>query len=138
MTAEVIHTLHARMQEAPFPHTIHLLPPQEHLSTSLDEIFVDGAAPVHTSFAWLGHGAMLHRSRAVDFLALLHALNASDAELKMADNYYTILSNRVPEVWLDQGVELGGGQPFTVGVEGSERNNRHLVSFRAFVPDTAS
>lgn len=48
--------------------------------------------------------------------------------MKMADNYYTILSNRVPEVWFDQGVELGGGQPFTVGVEGDERNDRHVVS----------
>lgn len=46
----------------------------------------------------------------------------------MADNYYTILSNRIPEIWFDQSIELGGGQPFTVGSEGDERNNRHMVS----------
>ena len=49
--------------------------------------------------------------------------------MKMADNYYTILSNRVPEVWFDQGIELGGGEPFTVGVEGNERNAKHIVRF---------
>ena len=48
--------------------------------------------------------------------------------MKMADNYFAILSNRVPEIWFDQGIELAGGQPFTVGVEGDERNNRHIVS----------
>ena len=45
----------------------------------------------------------------------------------MADNYYTILGNRVPEIWFDHGIELGGGKPFTVGSEGDERNNRHMV-----------
>ena len=73
---------------------------------------------------------MLHRTEAVDFLALMGALHASDEEMKMADNYFTILRNRVPEIWFDQGVELGGGQPFTVGVEGDERNIRHIVSMR--------
>ena len=46
----------------------------------------------------------------------------------MADNYFTILSNNIPERWFDGGVELGGGQAFTVGQEGEERNNRHIVS----------
>ena len=45
----------------------------------------------------------------------------------MADNYFTILSNTFTETWFDQGVELGGGRPFTVGVEGDERNNQHIV-----------
>jgi len=46
----------------------------------------------------------------------------------MADNYFTILSNTIPERWFDAGIQLGGGQPFTVGQEGEERNNRHIVS----------
>ena len=95
---EIVHTMHARIADSPRPHTIHLLPPHEHLSSTLREIRVGGAAPVHTSFAWLGHGALLHRAEAADFMALLHALHASDAELQMADNYYTILSNRLPEI----------------------------------------
>ena len=82
---------------------------------------------IHTGFAWLGHGAFLHRSEAVDFLHLMRLLKTSDPEMQMADNYYTVLGNRVPEMWFDQGVELGGGQPFTVGTEGDERNNRHIV-----------
>jgi hypothetical protein len=71
----------------------------------------------------------MHRTEFVEFLALLGALNVSDEERKMADNYYTILKNRMPEIWFDQGIELGGGQPFTVGVDGNERNNRHIVRF---------
>jgi hypothetical protein len=130
VTAEVVHALHAKIKEAGTPHTIHLLPPHEHLSSSLREIHISSTPPVHTSFAWLGHGAILHRAQAADFLDLLHVLHASDPELKMADNYYTILSNRVAEIWFDQGVELGGGQPFTMGAEGDARNNRHIVSFR--------
>lgn len=70
----------------------------------------------------------MHRAEVVEFLELMKQLNVSEEEMKMADNYYTILSNRVPEVWFDQGIELGGGRPFTVGVEGDERNNRHIVS----------
>jgi hypothetical protein len=54
-------------------------------------------------------------------------LNTTDEELQMSDNYFTILSNTYSDVWFDQGVELGGGQPFTVGSEGDERNNRHIV-----------
>ncbi|GJE89677.1 hypothetical protein PsYK624_057830 [Phanerochaete sordida] len=124
---EVVHALRARIHDVPRPHTIHLLPPHEHLTSTLREIRVAGLAPIHTSFAWLGHGAMLHRSEAADFMDLMRSLNASDAELKMADNYYTILSNRPPEIWFDQGVELGGGQPFTVGEAGEDRNNRHIL-----------
>jgi hypothetical protein len=48
--------------------------------------------------------------------------------MKMADNYFTILNNRIPEVWFDQGIELGGGQPFTVGMEGHERNKMHIIN----------
>ena len=129
----MVRALHARILDAREPRSIHVLPPHEHLSSTLQITHVpghNGQRPVHTGFAWLGHGAMLHRTEAVDFLALMGALNASDEEMKMADNYFTILRNRVPEIWFDQGVELGGGQPFTVGVEGDERNIRHIVSMR--------
>ncbi len=134
---EVIHTLHAQLVQSNVSRTIHLLPPHEHLSTALREIQTTNHSgtgfPIHTSFAWLGHGAILHRREAIEFLDLMRILNASEAEMKMADNYYTILSNRVPEVWFDQGIELGGGQPFTVGTEGEERNNRHTVSAGPFL-----
>lgn len=73
---------------------------------------------------------MIPQLRAVEFLDLLHFMNATDEELKMADNYFSILSNTFTETWFDQGVELGGGQPFTVGLEGNERNKRHII--RAF------
>lgn len=122
---EVIRTLHARVFGTP-DHSIHLLPPHEVLSTQLrTTVTSDG---VHTSSAWLGHGTILPRTGAADFLALLHHLNASEDEMKMADNYFTILNNRIPDVWFDQGIELGGGQPFTVGMEGDERNKIHVVS----------
>ena len=52
--------------------------------------------------------------------------------MKMADNYYVVLKNRVPEVWMDQGLELGGGEAFTVGTEGDERNAVHIVRFVLF------
>jgi len=48
--------------------------------------------------------------------------------MKMADNFYTVLSNRVQEIWFDQGVELGGGEAFTVGEKGAERNRKYIVS----------
>lgn len=47
--------------------------------------------------------------------------------MQMADNYFTILANRQAEIWFDHGIELGGGQPFTVGSEGDERNDKHMV-----------
>jgi len=124
--------LHARIAQSHHPHTIHLLPSHEHLSTALREIYVPGAVTpdglhVRTSFAWLGHGTILHRSEAIDFLKLLKHLNVTEDEMKMADNYYTVLKNRVPEVWFDQGIELGGGQPFTIGLEGDSRNARHIL-----------
>ncbi|EKM61671.1 uncharacterized protein PHACADRAFT_83532 [Phanerochaete carnosa HHB-10118-sp] len=124
---EVIHALHARIQDVQCPHSIHLLPPHEHLSSTLREIRAEGLYPFHISFAWLGYGAMLYRSEVADFMDLMHLLNTSNAELKMADNYYTILSNRLPEIWFDQGIELGGGQPFTIGREGDDRNDRHIL-----------
>lgn len=101
------------------------MPAHERLSSDLRAIHID--MDRHTSFAWLGHGAIIPQVRAIDFLSLMNCLNATDDELKMADNYFTILSNTFVETWFDQGVELGGGQPFTVGSEGDERNMRHIV-----------
>ncbi|KAF4604851.1 hypothetical protein EYR40_003633 [Pleurotus pulmonarius] len=109
---EIIRTMRARIPQSA-ERGIHLLPPHEMLSTT------------HTGFAWLGYGAMISRTRASEFLQLMHA-HATDEERRMADNYYTILANRVPEVWFDQGVPLGGGEAFTVGTEGDERNERHI------------
>ena len=83
---------------------------------------------IHTTFAWLGYGTIIRRLQAIEFLSLLSQLELSGEERKMADNYFTILSNTIPERWFDAGVGLGGGQAFTVGQEGDERNNRHIVN----------
>ncbi|KAI0937019.1 hypothetical protein AcV5_005015 [Taiwanofungus camphoratus] len=128
---EIIRALRARIGRSDSPHAIHLLPPHEHLSTSLREIHVSKPDPsyrsdMHTSFAWLGHGTIMHRSQAEDFMFMMRRLRASPDEMKMADNYFTILSNRVPEIWFDQDFGLGGGHAFTVGPEGDERNTRHI------------
>jgi hypothetical protein len=96
------------------------------LATSLRTVQVP-SKNIHTSSAWLGHGALIPKSKAIQFLSLMNYLNASDKEMQMADNYFTILSNKVPEAWFDHGIELGGGQPFTVGREGDERNMKHTV-----------
>ncbi|KAI9056995.1 hypothetical protein FKP32DRAFT_1661484 [Trametes sanguinea] len=130
--SEIIQALRARIGESGASKAIHLLPPHEHLSTTLREIHVKTPedthiADVHTSFAWLGHGTMLHRSEAQQFLSLLWQLKVTEDEMKMADNFFTILSNRIPEVWFDQGFELGGGQPFTAGSEGDERNKNYTL-----------
>ena len=76
---------------------------------------------------------MLHKSLAVDFLAKLRAMQAPVEAMKMADNYFSLLANVYPYVWFDQGIELGGGQAFTVGVGGDERNSRHIVRVHPFV-----
>lgn len=77
----------------------------------------------------------MHRSQAEDFLSLMRYLRASSDEMKMADNYFTILSNRVPEIWLDQSFELGGGNAFTVGDDGHQRNTKHIVRTSPFVSE---
>ncbi|KAI0800750.1 hypothetical protein C8Q74DRAFT_1454356 [Fomes fomentarius] len=130
--SEIIQSLYARITETQASRAIHLLPPHEHLSTTLREIHVPAQdrshlSDVHTSFAWLGHGTMLRRSEAQSFLSFLRYINATSEDMKMADNFFTILSNRVPEIWFDQGFELGGGQPFTVGSEGDERNKNYIL-----------
>ncbi|KAI0660596.1 hypothetical protein C8Q70DRAFT_62413 [Cubamyces menziesii] len=130
--SEIIQSLRARMGDDGAARAVHLLPPHEHLSTALREVHIktpDDAriSDIHVSFAWLGYGTMLRRSEAQQFLSLMRYLKVADEEMKMADNYFTILSNRVPEVWFDQGFELGGGQPFTAGSEGDERNQRYIL-----------
>ena len=113
--------------------SLHLLPPHEHLLSRL-RTFVTEDGLISTAFAWLGHGTYLKRSSAEQFLNLLRSLNASEDEMNMADNYFTILANRPKseEIWFDHGIELGGGQPFTVGSEGDSRNDKHIVSFYFF------
>lgn len=71
---------------------------------------------------------MMHRTKTEEFLALLRRLRVPPDEMKMADNYFAILSNRVPETWFDQDFGLGGGHAFTVGSDGEERNKKHIVS----------
>ncbi|KAF7966217.1 hypothetical protein HWV62_39479 [Athelia sp. TMB] len=126
---EIIHAMRARISALPeATAAIHLLPPHEHLSSSLRTILTSpSSSRLHTSFAWLGHGALIPRSRAPAFLELMAQLGMSDAEMKMADNFWSVLANSVPEVWFDQGVELGGGTAFTVGTEGEERNRRFIT-----------
>ncbi len=75
----------------------------------------------------------MHQSLASEFLLLLQTLNCSKEEVKMADNYFSVLGNRLLETWFDQGIELGGGQAFTVGSQGHDRNKKHIVSITPFV-----
>ncbi|KAJ3517862.1 hypothetical protein NLJ89_g234 [Agrocybe chaxingu] len=132
---EIIKALNVRINQGSVP-AIHLQPPNEMLSSQLRTIVVGNT--IHTTFAWLGYGTVLMRSRAVEFLLLLDRLKLSEDERKMADNYFTILSNIIPERWFDEGIELGGGQAFTVGTEGDERNNRHIVRAAAILDTLVS
>lgn len=121
--------MHRTLSTTSQPHSsIHLLPPHEHLTTTLRTIELTNN-DMHTTFAWLGHGAMMLRSRVIEFLATMDFLNATKEEKQMADNYFSILQGNgsPPQIWVDQGIELGGGQAFTVGAEGDKRNNRHIV-----------
>jgi hypothetical protein len=56
----------------------------------------------------------MHHSLASEFLLLLQILDCSKGEVKKADNYFSVLRDRPLETWFDQGIELGGGQAFTV------------------------
>lgn len=104
---------------------IHLSPPLEHLSTQLRHYVYPPL--VDTSFAWLGYGTLIRREQAQEFLTLLKEYDLNQEEIRMADNYFTILRNAgMPTTWFDDGVELGGGQAFTVGKEGDERNWMHI------------
>lgn len=69
---------------------------------------------------------MVHRELSESFLSVMDDLKLSSEEREMADNYFTVLRNDFTELWHDQGIELGGGQPFTVGTEGEQRNRLHI------------
>lgn len=75
----------------------------------------------------------MHRELSELFLSLIDGMNFSSEERRMADNYFTILRNDFTEIWYDQGIELGSGQPFTVGPEGEQRNRMHIVSVFYFL-----
>lgn len=127
---QIIQTLGHRIAESP-QTAIHLLPAREHLSSRLRTILTPPG--VRSGFAWLGHGTMMSRKRASDFISLVRHLNMPLEEVNLADNYFTILSNQIPEIWFDHGIELGGGQPFTVGQEGNERNLLHIRKACAYL-----
>ncbi|KAF8718919.1 hypothetical protein AX14_011662 [Amanita brunnescens Koide BX004] len=122
---EILLAMRSRINESS-KSAIHLLPPHEMLSSQLRS--VSAGSRIHTSFAWLGYGTIMPRTMASDFISLLRHLNVTEQTMKMADNYFTILRNTIPETWFDQSMELGGGQPFTAGIEGDKRNNRHIRS----------
>jgi hypothetical protein len=82
----------------------------------------------HLLPAWLGHGALIPRAHAALFMDAMTELRASAEQFMMADNYFSILSNRLPELWFDHSIELGLGDPFTQGLAGEERNWKHFVS----------
>jgi hypothetical protein len=43
-------------------------------------------------------------------------------EHHMADNYFSVLGNRISTIWIDQGEPLHHNDAFTVGTEGDDRN----------------
>ncbi|KAJ6629176.1 hypothetical protein B0H10DRAFT_28902 [Mycena sp. CBHHK59/15] len=117
---EVIHSLRARVHR----HDVFVLPPSEVLSSRLLSI---DSTKIHFEFSWLGYGALILRDHAKAFLLLLRQLGASEEESKMADNYYSILKNSFPEIWIANPIELFGGHAFTAGKEGIERNRKHIA-----------
>ncbi|KDQ13132.1 hypothetical protein BOTBODRAFT_396250 [Botryobasidium botryosum FD-172 SS1] len=118
---EIIIAMRARFSRGAL-EPIYLLPPPDALSSRLRAAI---GPQLHTSTAWLGYGSLITRDQAATFIRLLRDLGLTEDEMKMADNYFAILRNRIPEIWLDEGMELGGGTPFTVGTEGDERNWLH-------------
>ena len=124
----ILHALHHHIHEQPGPHRqIHLLPPSDHLGTTLQTVSVPNH--ITTSPAWLGYGTMLTRATAVSFLELLHdpEHGFTADEKRMADNYFTILRNHIPEVWMYSTHSLDPSAAFTVGTEGDERNYKYTV-----------
>ncbi|KAG9122143.1 hypothetical protein FRC07_001604 [Ceratobasidium sp. 392] len=127
-------------------YPIHLLPPHEHLSTT---IRTRKTNKYTASFAWLGHGTLLTKTHARSFLNLLRTVsNNREDVMKMADNVFSIMLNRRAEIWIDPGKHFEAGQDraFTVGAEGDERNWRyiklaeeyleHITSRPELVPDS--
>ncbi|KAG9093147.1 hypothetical protein FS749_014981 [Ceratobasidium sp. UAMH 11750] len=129
VSAEAIRALrmYSRLNQATGDqYPIHLLPPHEHLSTTIRTRTTDKCT---ASFAWLGHGTLLTKTHARDFLSLLRTVSDNrDDVMKMADNFFSILFNRRAEIWMDPGMHFEAGQDkaFTAGVEGDERNWRYI------------
>ncbi|KAI5121296.1 hypothetical protein M0805_003765 [Coniferiporia weirii] len=136
---EIIRNMHKAISQSSTIQSLHLLPAHEHLLSCLRTVTtIDNY--ITTTFTWLGYGTYLKRSSVKDFLRLLHDLKLTDEETKMADNYFTIFSNRQKrdEVWFDHGIELGGGQPFTMGAEGDARNDRHMTQALSYLSSSVS
>lgn len=108
------------------PQAIHLSPPHEHLTSDLRTVF-DFQSGRRTTFAWVGYGTYLGRSVVLGFITRFQSFLPTEEERKMADNYFSILGTHRTEIWFEDGLELGGGQPFTVGQEGHLRNLMHIV-----------
>ncbi|KAJ7095204.1 hypothetical protein B0H15DRAFT_881063 [Mycena belliarum] len=130
---EVIRSLRARAHA----DDLFVLPPAEVLSSHLLSIN-SPSTNVTFSFSWLGYGALILRSHAESFLSLLARLNASEEETKMADNYYSILANKIPEIWTSAPIALDGGGAFTVGDEGAARNRKHIAAAANYLDAIAS
>ena len=126
---QIIRNMHQAFLQLPMSPSLHLQPAYEHLISRLQK-FTSQDQSINTVFAWLGYGSYLRRNLVNEFLKLLQELHFTEEEMRMADNYFTILANRPKdrELWLSRGIELGGGEPFTVGAAGEERNNLHIVS----------
>ncbi|CEL55613.1 hypothetical protein RSOLAG1IB_01625 [Rhizoctonia solani AG-1 IB] len=109
------------LYDAKYP--IHLLPPHEHLSTTL-RILTHSSSHI-ASFAWLGHGTILSKSHARAFIELLKTESGGQEHImQMADNFFSVLSNRRADIWVDRGMHFVEGREvaFTVGAEGDARN----------------
>jgi len=112
-----------------------MLPPDELLSSHLRQISSpDGR--LHAIPAWLGYGTLISRERAVRFLETFLSLEQNPESIQMADNFYSILSNTIPELWFGQETELGLGQPFTAGTSGDDRNWRYMEAAKSLLEKT--
>ncbi|CAE6515578.1 unnamed protein product [Rhizoctonia solani] len=107
VSAESIKALRKYVARYNTQHPIHLLPPHEHLSTTLRTLT---HSPSHiASFAWLGHGTLLTKSQASAFLDVLRTESGGQEHvMQMADNFFSVLLNRGADVWVDRGLHLGG------------------------------
>lgn len=114
--------------------SIHLLPPHEYLATLFSSL--EGLdSHLHTSFAWLGYGTLVRTKLVKSFVDLLDdpGWKFGEGEKAMADNYFTILRNVRPEIWMDRGTPLGHAEAFTVGTEGDDRNWEYIVSLNGIL-----
>lgn len=128
----VIHAMLQRSIDVNDPTIpIHLLSPEDHLNSILSRI--SDNIDMHTSYAWLGYGTLTSRATITAFANLM--INPGgrspyflEDERRMADNYFAILSNHIPEIWIDKGHPLAPDNAFTVGAEGDDRNWKYFVS----------